>query len=347
MKKPNFLNISHHEVVNSSIRFAFLRICILFYVLLLFSCEKVFFDEPQNKPKEVFNFLWQNFDKHYPAFIIKNVNWDSVYSDYEPIINNNMSDDELFAVLSNVLSSLKDEHAWLSNGEKMFSYYNKGFNYYYIPEVVRKYLSKKNEKYMFIYGKLTDSIGYFHISTFYASVSGYEFIDDILKEFKSCKGIVIDVRNNAGGSSRNAQLIASRFYDKKREYCYDVFRNGLKHNEFSQKYYSEVEPSKNANSKVKLILITDRSVGSSGEDFTMMMRVLPQLTVIGDTTHGNPGGTPNAKELPNGWLIYMPTSLEYTIKNELVYKGLPPDITVTQQRFGHDLMIEKAVELLR
>jgi hypothetical protein len=321
----------------------FFFIIVLFFALT--SCEKLFMEQPQDNPKGVFKELWTNFDLHYPAFIIKNVNWDSIHHIYDSIIINTMSDYELAVALSDMLAELKDSHAWLNNGKKVYIYYNYNFKFYYNYAIIEKYLMVQKEQNMYTYGKLTNDIGYFHVSTF-EDMNGYGYIDNILEEFSNCKGIVIDVRSNGGGNEANAANIASRFYDKKRNYKYDRYRNGIKHDNFSDPIYNFVEPAKNANPQIKIVLLTDRSVGSSGEDFVMMLRILPQVTVIGDLTGGHPGGAPNARELPNGWLYYMPTSIQYTMEDELVYDGIKPDSVVTKIIANRDLMIEKALQIL-
>jgi hypothetical protein len=321
----------------------------LFFFILIFlastSCEKLFMEQPGDNPKSVFKALWTNYDLHYPAFIIKNVNWDSIYHIYDSIISDTMSDDELVGALSKMLAELKDSHAWLNNGKKVYIYYNYNFKFYYNYTVIGKYLMDQKEQNMYTYGKLTNDIGYFHISTF-VNENGYGYLDNILKEFSNCKGIVIDVRNNGGGNEANAAYIASRFYDKKRDYKYDKYRNGIKHDDFSDPVYNYVEPAKNANPQMKIVLLSDRSVGSSGEDFVLMLRILPQVTVVGDRTGGHPGGVPSARELPNGWLYYMPTSIQYTMDDEIVYNGIIPDSIVTKVVTGKDLMIEKALQIL-
>lgn len=320
----------------------------LFLIITLSTgCEKLLIKPAETSNKEIFIALWDYFDRHYPSFEIKHLNWDSVYHIYDRKINNSLNDQAFFDTLSGMLGILKDGHVWLSNGRILFSSGSKNkYIHYFDNNIVNNYIKNIKKNNIFTYGKLDDQTGYIRISTFKNEYSGYEFISNILDQFYDCNRIVIDIRENSGGNENNAKIIAEKFCNQKIAYSYDVFRNSAAHNDFSKPYYKYIEPSKNTFPKFKLALITDRSVGSSGEDFTMMMGILPQVTVIGDTTMGNPGGTPNARELANGWIFYMPTSLQYTINHELVYKGLAPDITVAEKVNGKDIMIEKAIEVL-
>jgi hypothetical protein len=324
-------------------------IYILGLIPLFLSCEKLFIEPVENTPRDNFESLWKSYDLHYSCFVYKNINWDSIHYVYNDRINNKLTDDQLFNLLSEILGNLKDKHVWLVTDKRFYVYEKPDqYTYYYNYSNIINYLSSVQNQNMFIYGKLEGNIGYFHISTFKLNQNGYDFIDTILKEFSECTGIVIDIRSNAGGSDNNAKLIASRFYDKKRAYDYRKLRNGPKHDDFTDKVYDYAEPSKNARPDIPIVLLTDRSVGSAGEDFTLMMRILPQVTVVGDYTGGNPGGSPILRELQNGWIYYTPTGLQYTMDDEIfIDKGMKPDTLVTEVQTGKDMMIEKAVEILK
>jgi hypothetical protein len=325
----------------------------IFYILTLFplflSCEKLFIEPVENTPRGNFESLWKSYDLHYSCFVFKNINWDSIYHVYDGHINNELTDDQLFNLLSEMLGNLKDGHVWLITDKRFYAYSKPNqYTYFYNNNNITKYLSSVQKQNMFTYGKLEGNIGYFHIATFELNQNGYDFIDTIINEFSECNGIVIDIRSNRGGSEINAKLIASRFYDVKRAYGYRKLRNGQKHDDFTDKVYNYAEPSDNARPDIPIVLLTDRSVGSAGEDFTLMMRILPHVTVIGDYTAGNPGGSPVFRELQNGWIYYMPTGLQYTMDDEIfIDKGMKPDILVTEVQTGKDMMIEKAIEILK
>jgi hypothetical protein len=325
----------------------------LFYFLgilpLFVSCEKPFLEPVKDTPRENFESLWKNYDLHYSGFVIKDVDWDSIYDAYSARINDDITDDQLFNLLSEMLSHLKDGHVWLVSDQRFYSYNAAGQHiYYYNPDIIENYLLSVQTQNMFTYGKLEENIGYFHISTFGTNQNGYDFIDNIISKFAGCEGIVIDVRGNGGGSENNAKTIAGRFYDQKRAYCYRRLRNGPSHNDFTDKLYYYAEPVNNSMAGVPVMLLTDRYAGSASEDFVLMMRVLPYVTIVGDYTTGNPGNSPVARELQNGWLYYTPTGLQYTMDDKTFNNvGIEPDIPVTDVREGRDLMIERALEVLK
>ncbi len=82
-----------------------------------------------------------------------------------------------------------------------------------------------------------------------------------------------------------------------------------------------------------------------------LMRTLPQVTVVGDTTGGG-SGNPVYRELPNGWTSRVPRWLEFTSDFEpFEGVGLAPDIWVSTPdallESGTDRIFETAVEILR
>ena len=75
-----------------------------------------------SNPEAVFEDLWQTFDRGYATFDVRGVDWDALYRIYRPRVTAATTDDELFAVLSELLSHLNDNHVMLSseNPERTF-----------------------------------------------------------------------------------------------------------------------------------------------------------------------------------------------------------------------------------
>ena len=75
-------------------------IYIIASLIILSSCEKVLMeDEPANDPITNFEYLWSTADEKYSFFDYKGINWNEVYNEYKPQINNGLSDVELFDIL--------------------------------------------------------------------------------------------------------------------------------------------------------------------------------------------------------------------------------------------------------
>src|SRR5678815_2351927 len=61
-------------------------------------------------PERNFEALWEIFNKRYPFFKLRNVNWQRQYDAYRPKVTNATSDDELFDILCEMLSPIHDGH---------------------------------------------------------------------------------------------------------------------------------------------------------------------------------------------------------------------------------------------
>ena len=164
------------------------------------------------------------------------------------------------------------------------------------------------------------------------------------------KGIVVDVRNNGGGSDRNSKTVASRFFDEKRLFRYVRYRNGPRHSDFTDFIPDYIEPEGKTQFTKPVILLTNRRCFSATEDFVLAMRILPQVTVVGDTTGGG-AGNPVLRVLPNGWLYRLSRWIEYTSEKESFEGiGFAPDILVgispADSLSGKDTILETAIRML-
>jgi len=309
--------------------------------------------DPENKPSENFRILWENFDQHYSRFELKGVDWDSLYSVYQPLVADDVSGEELFEIISSMLSHLKDMHAILETPYGVYRYWPKEYeNFFDLKMIETNYLIEIKRHSVFTYGELENNLGYIHISSFGVDAGFFEIIDSIVREFENFNGVIIDVRNNSGGNSSNSQTVASRFTDSKRIFSYNKYRNGPNHNDFSELFPSYIAPEGTKQFTKPIAVLTDRFTASAAEDFVMMMKVIPYVTTVGDTTLGAIGGSPKTRELPNGWVYRLSTARNYSF-DFISYEGvgIPPDIfvrsTESDSLSGKDAALEKAIELLR
>ena len=66
--------------------------------------------EHENTPQGNFEALWQIIDEHYCFFDYKNVDWNSIYNIYKVRASDNINREQLFEVLTDMLSELRDGH---------------------------------------------------------------------------------------------------------------------------------------------------------------------------------------------------------------------------------------------
>lgn len=307
---------------------------------------------PDNTPENNFQELWQTLDHKYTFFTFKNIDWDSVYNVYHPRISNDMSDQALFDVMSEMLFELRDGHVNLftpfdiSRNWEWYLGSPQNFNFSLLE---RNYLQNDYERSGPLLNKMIDSIGYIYCGSFGSTIYP-ENIDYVLKKFQHLKGIIIDVRDNGGGSTANSDRLASRFTASERVVYFERFKNGPGHDDFSEPRPKYLRPEGPLQFTKPVAVLTNRSSYSAANDFAVIMSALPHVTLIGDTTGGG-GGYPYYSELPNGWHYRFSSSQTISVNDLIVEAGIPPDIQSELREDdeirGIDTILERALEELK
>jgi len=335
---------------------------LLFCVVNLTGCEEVFFQEDiSDTPVNNFEMFWSDFDKFYPSFDIKQINWDNIYTLNRPKISENTTDIELFNILSAMITPLRDGHVTLvSNIGKSYSKTIPKDYYCNMRISPQSYLEmfEPNNSNISYWSVKNSTIGYISINTF--DVKGGAFvladdsfliIDEIIKQFKDKSGIIIDLRWNSGGFPANVETIVNRFADTKRVYLKIRSKNGPGKNDFSEWTDCYIEPKGPSQFLKPVVVLTSKSTGSAAEWFALAMKALQNTIIVGDTTAGC--FSPKIeRELPNGWSFSL--SSKVVVSASMVqYEGfgIPPDYTVintsSELTNKRDAMLEKGIEIIQ
>jgi hypothetical protein len=331
-------------------------ITIIFLILAIAGCSELFVQpHSSTEPVDIFELVWSGFDRYYPFFIDKEIDWDSLYSVFRVKIDNGMSEQELYRVLSDMTKELRDGHVniYTPFGTSAYTgWYDKYPQNFYFNFIRYRYLLFNHTVTgggNIHYGRL-GSMGYVYIESFSGAGKWAESIDEVIEEFKDLDGIIIDVRNNGGGSSADANTIAGRFTDRNRVYSYIQYRNGPRHTDFTDLRKRTISPGGVRQYLKPIVLLTNRSTFSAAEDFTLAMRELPHVTHFGDTTGGG-FGNPIFRELPNGWGYRLPVWRQFPVDlKQLEGIGIAPDrhinISSVDAQRQVDTIIERALEYL-
>ncbi|HVX38239.1 MAG TPA: S41 family peptidase [Gemmatimonadaceae bacterium] len=308
---------------------------------------------PSSGNAAIFDAVWRDFDLNYSFFTLKGIDWDSVRAVVRPRAIAAPDDDALARVIGGVLMSLHDRHVSLTTPARTIAYQSAAdlapapFNPVLIDE---DYLHEPTITAggRVIYGRVAPTIGYIRIPSF-GGHGWVSDIDDAIAALRGVRAMIVDVRENGGGTNELAIAAAGRFADASRVFGYVRIRNGPAHDDFTGYIAETVAPSGPRQFRGPVIVLTNRKVYSSAEDFVLATRVLPNVTVVGDTTAGA-SGNPLVRELPNGWTFQLSTWIEYTpAKRVFENIGLAPDIyvssTMSQMIAGHDPMIDRAIQL--
>jgi carboxyl-terminal processing protease len=318
----------------------------------LAGCTAVIGPDASTSPEAIYDVVWQEVDRHYSFFAVRPLNWDSIGLANRPAAN--ATPVQLQAAIRRLLAPLDDPHVTFRThpeGPVFQSGSTRAHPVTFFDMIaVQRYVPalQTSPSGRMRFGKATPSIGYVRVPDFGGEGWGRE-IEDVLASLGQVTGIIFDVRMNGGGDNSMALDIAGRFTDSRRLIGYYRYRNGTRHTDLTDFVAHELEPLGDRFDG-RVVVLTDRGVASSAEDFVLMMRAIPGTTVIGDTTMGA-SGNPLMRELPNGWLFQVSEWIAYTPEREIVeWVGLAPDIAIkaTQQDFTAriDRALERAIQEL-
>lgn len=303
-------------------------------------------------PMGNFEELWKMIDERYCFFEYKEINWDEIYTEYKNQIYPEMSEGELFGLLGQMLNELRDGHVNLYSDNQITQYtawydsYPHNFN-----EVIlfSKYLKSPYKKSSCLwYTILDNNIGYIYCGNFTEAIT-HDDLNEILKEMSTCVGLIVDVRNNNGGSIGNSTTLASHFVKSKTLTGYIQHKTGKQHNRFSTPNAIYVKPSNGVYWGKPTAVLTNRQTYSAGNYFVNNMRCFPNVFTVGDVTGGG-SGLPFTSELPNGWGVRFSSSPHFDAEMNHIEFGITPDhkinMTSQEEDKGIDSIIEKACFLI-
>ena len=329
----------------------------LLYIICLLPLFTACVDEEElpDTPQGNFEALWKIIDEHYCFLDYKQqeigLDWNAVYQKYKVRVDEQMSDLQLFEVLTQMFGELRDGHVNLSASHDYGRYWSWYENYptNLNDSLLRLYMGTDYKIASGLYYRiLDDNIGYVRYESFQSGI-GEGNLDEVLMYLMLCQGVIIDVRGNGGGDLTNAEKLAARFCHEKTLVGYTQHKTGPGHNDFSDLEPHYLEPSGNVRWHKPVVVLTNRHVYSAANEFVMLMKALPQVTIVGDHTGGG-AGMPFSSSLPNGWSVRFSAVPTYDAQGNSTEFGIDPDYAVglTDEDFlrGKDTMIEFARKIL-
>jgi len=335
-----------------------LKYGLILMLVIFVGCSVILFeDDLTNNNVEDFEIAWNTVNDLYPLLEFKKINWDSIYNVYLPKVENSTGD-EIYLIINDLLKELKDQHViFRSRGSgAIMPYVSTRFLKdldAYDPIIVRNYF--KDELLIACnntveYGILDNNIGYIYIAHF-NNLDQFSDFFNVMDYIKNTDALIIDERANSGGLSENLQEVVGWFLDStyrfdsylKDDVWYDGDDFTFHPHDIQQKYEKSI-----------VVLINGACI-SSGELFPELMKQLPNVTLIGDTTAG---ALCNDFEmlkgdyfLSNGIMIHIGT--RYIMRFDGIvgeWNGIEPDIYLPQSEEdllnGQDKQLEFAIEYL-
>lgn len=313
-------------------------------------------EEFDNSPQGNLDALWKIIDERYCFLDYKQqeygLDWQQVHQKYRQQVTGNINNEQLFEVLGNMLSELRDGHVNLSAAHDFARYWQWFENHpaNFSDSLERRYLGTDYRIASGLrYKVLDDNIGYIRYESFSDGI-GSGNLTEVLNYLLLCRGLIIDIRNNGGGDLTNAEKFAARFTNEKTLVGYIQHKTGPGHHDFSEKEPRYIEPAAALRWQKPVCVLTNRHVFSAANEFTLYMKAMPNVKIVGDRTGGG-AGMPFSSSLPNGWVVRFSAVPMYDALHQSTEFGIEPDYSVELQfedvLRGEDTIIEYARKLLR
>jgi carboxyl-terminal processing protease len=324
--------------------------------------------DPGADPVDVFESFWHTFAEQYAFFGLRGTDWSAVYQDLRRRVSGATTPTELADVLREAIRPLADCHVSIDAGEVELSSATgcrgtslerwwqrenaapdtKGFRAAmerWIMDDLGLREAHIGGNGRLISGRLGGDIAYLAPIRMrrYAPGDPPSVADDVaaaaaattdaLDRLDGATGLVIDARFNTGGHDAVSLAMAGHFADRPRVAFTKCARDD---DGRTDPQPILVEPSDGDRSTAPIALLTSPTTGSAAESFTIALRVLPHVTIVGEPTHGILSDTLE-KRLPNGWTAWLSNEIYESPDGDCFEgSGIPPDVSV-EARPGESL----------
>ena len=311
-------------------------------------------------PQAEFEAFWSLYDDHYALFDVKGVDWQAIGDIYRGEVTPDTSRAELFAVFEAATDHLGDIHVTVRDeNEDRFArsggrsigtgaFEDGTFD---ISVIESNYIAGKlatGGGGTMRWGRIGD-IGYLRISAFSYPTTSAASADRALELFADATAVIVDVRHNGGGSDAVARALAARFADGERLVMTSSRR--IPGAGFSEEEEWRVGPSGEAAYTGQVILLIDDRTISAAENFAIMMREFPHVTIVGETSAGALADT-YEHAIEGGWVFGVPQTLLRDARGQSWEGiGVVPHLwqsgSATAIAAGKDLALDLAIGMAR
>ena len=282
----------------------------LLLMLLFAACLTNPVDLGDHEPYvQQFQLMWDTFDENYIGFIFSDVDWDAVYDEYMPQVEEVESQQELIDIFTEILAMFEDGHLWiyLPSGEQTFPWmpdFTENFDmpllWFLIDQLSEDGFHSWDSDSTWGHAMI-DSIPYIMIRQM-ASDLEMGPLATFISNHQDARTMIIDVRMNGGGVSPTVESIARYFCSEKTLIYQTVVRNGPGWEDFSPPEPVYIYPLTVKYEGPVILLIGEYSA-SATEWFAAAVDQLPQFVLAGDTT---------MKEISSPTFLDLASGYQYT-----------------------------------
>ncbi len=189
---------------------------------------------------------------------------------------------------------------------------------------------------------LEDHVGYVRFSAFQENSARdlEEALELLLSQ--GMQGLILDLRNNAGGLLNAAVEVSELLVPNGRLIVSTQGRSAGKNNEYFSK-------SKNVLPITPLVILVNKGSASASEILAGAVQDLGLGTVVGSKTFGK-GSIQSLIPLGDGTAVRMTTSRYHTPAGRVIHeKGITPDVEAEagEEKEGEDAQLKRAIEVVK
>ena len=129
---------------------------------------------------------------------------------------------------------------------------------------------------------LSNNIGYLKLNGFEDAEYGGDAAVAAMNFLANCNSVIIDLRENGGGSPSMIQLISSYFFEESTH----LNNFYIRETDTLKQFWTQSHVEGKKLTDVPLYILTARRTFSAAEEFTYNMKNLERATIIGETTGG-------------------------------------------------------------
>lgn len=317
-----------------------------------------------------FEVFWHTITEQSCLLDTSSVDWQAAYDAIKPGIASDTTEMALFLRLAKLIVLLKDGHAYVTDGVRLFMGSNAYPRSIWIERQQDAFLAQL-ASYMdggqltplvadkMLAGTIHGDIGYLNLLGFEGFSENddedveeavfTEKLDAQLNAWESKKALIIDLRLNSGGSDRLAIALGNRLTSAPLPVFSKQARIGGR-DEFSALQERSLVPAGAHFLRKPVIVLTSGMTVSAADVAAMILKhpALENITTIGEPTAGAFSNI-HQKMLPNGWTFAFSNERYFAAYSGQNYegKGIAPDIELFQDKAafaqGKDNILEFAI----
>lgn len=314
---------------------------------------------PTQNPVKNFELFWHSINDLYAFLPERQIDWQQRYQQYLPQITEQLTDEALFTLLTDMLSGFNDSHINLvaeidgeivhynaapANAISDFAAASERSTEELVSELLSaslelmqlytgQELTQANTGQPLWWAKSDNNVGYIMLNALADfAAEGSDAAEDfaqaeaafhsMLSGLAGTDAIIIDNRFNEGGYDDIGSALVRHFLTQPQTVLQKQVKNRLATTDLLS---LSLTPAAVTYTKPVFLINSELSV-SAAETFSVMMKSLPQVTLLGEATNGALSDMLEIT-LPNGWLLTL-SNEHYLATDGTSYEvtGIPADI---------------------